>query len=300
MKSKLIIGAFLVGCLPLFVGCTSKKTPDKPNADKHDHDNGHAHPHGPHDGELFSVEDGKYHLEAVADKSSDKVTVYVLDGEAKEPAMADRKVAKLHVVLHEADHDFEFEPTPQKDDPDGKTSQFELEDEELHLAVKDAELKGAKLHVSFDGNELVGEFEEHEHGSQGHKHAEDDALVYRQKGIEQDDCTIELGQHGFVIHAGEELEPAVSVVRDGKPVPDAKVFVALIADDGEKVLAEETATEFEKETAEEPAHYAGAHLDVPADAKRVIVRYRIVLPGAGGSKTYDSALIDTEQEEEKD
>ncbi|MEE3218830.1 MAG: hypothetical protein VX257_01130 [Planctomycetota bacterium] len=102
-----------------------------------------------------------------------------------------------------------------------------------------------------------------------------------------------------MIHAGEELEPAVSIVLDGKPVADAEVFVSLLAEDGMEVLATEAKTEYEEESAEEPAHYAGAHLDVPADAERVMIRYRIVLPADGGSQTFDSDLINTETEGEQ-
>ncbi|MFP6610758.1 MAG: hypothetical protein VB835_00490 [Pirellulales bacterium] len=293
MDLRKTTGAFLIACLPWLVGCPSgTRTGVHPEqTSKHVHDHPH---HGPHDGELFAFDNGQYHAEAVADKSPGKVTIYMLDDEAKGAVMVDRKPAELHLVIHEADHDFKIEPAPLKDDPEGKTSRFELEDEELYLAVEDAELNSAKLQVSIDGKLKTGEYEAHDHGGHGHAHGEDDALVYRQTDIELGGCKIELGQHGFVIHAGEELEPAVSIVLDGKPVADAEVFVSLLAEDGKKVLATEAKTEYEEESEEEPAHYAGVHLDVPADAERVMIRYRIVLPADGGSQTFDSDLINTE------
>ncbi|SVE26536.1 uncharacterized protein METZ01_LOCUS479390, partial [marine metagenome] len=80
MDLRKTAGAFLIACLPWLVGCPSgTRTGVQPEqTSKHVHDHPH---HGPHDGELFAFDDGKYHAEAVADKSPGKVIIYMLDGE---------------------------------------------------------------------------------------------------------------------------------------------------------------------------------------------------------------------------
>ncbi len=98
-----------------------------------------------------------------------------------------------------------------------------------------------------------------------------------------------LGHHGKHLHAGEEVEPAVSIMRDGKPVDDAKVFNALLSADGQTVLAEEVATVYEPTTEEEPAHYEQGALAIPKNVKKVVIRFRIVLAGEE-AKTFDVSV----------
>lgn len=66
-----------------------------------------------------------------------------------------------------------------------------------------------------------------------------------------------------MLHAGEEVEPAVSITRNGEPVSDSRVFNALFSADGKTQLAKEVATVYEPTTAEEPAHYAQGTLAIP-------------------------------------
>jgi hypothetical protein len=91
-----------------------------------------------------------------------------------------------------------------------------------------------------------------------------------------------------VVQTGHDLEPAVSIEHDGKPLSDAKVFVSLLAADRKNaLLAKEKLMIYEPATSEEPAHYAQAFLKVPAHSDRVIIRYRIELPHGAGSESYD-------------
>jgi hypothetical protein len=55
-------------------------------------------------------------------------------------------------------------------------------------------------------------------------------------GVVFDVATIKLGHHGKHLHAGQEVEPAVSITRNGKGVSDAKVFNSLLSADGKTVL----------------------------------------------------------------
>jgi hypothetical protein len=144
----------------------------------------------------------------------------------------------------------------------------------------------------------TGGFEECHHHHHGHDEDDesDHLLVWRQKDIELADHTIQLGHHGMVIHAGEAVEPAVTISHEGKPVGEATVFATLVADDGETVLVEEKAMAFESATEDEPAHYAGGELDVPAETGRVVIRYRIQLAEGAGEASYD-VRVNTESDE---
>ncbi len=116
--------------------------------------------------------------------------------------------------------------------------------------------------------------------AQPHTHSHDDVLFWQRDGIEHEGALVSLGHHGTHIHGGEEIEPAVSVARDGEPVADAHVSFSLVDAQGSEVAGPEMAI-YEPPTAEEPAHYAQAKLLVPGDVKRITIRYRIELPDGG-------------------
>jgi hypothetical protein len=139
-----------------------------------------------------------------------------------------------------------------------------------------------------DGKPSQGEFSEAGGGghAHGHTHGADDALVWEGEPKNHNGLEIKLGHHGKHLHAGEEVEPAVSITRAGQPVSDAKVFNSLLSADGGTVLAEEVATIFEPTTADEPAHYAQGGLAIPNDVEEVVIRFRIV-PADGEETTFD-------------
>ena len=124
---------------------------------------------------------------------------------------------------------------------------------------------------------------------QGHSHADADKLFWDIQDVERQGFLISVGRHGEHIHAGNELEPAVMVTRDGEDVGDAEVFHSLRAEaeDGSTELAAEVKTVYEPKTAEEPAHYAGAKLAVPKDARKGVIHYRIKLPGVEKEEVFD-------------
>lgn len=113
--------------------------------------------------------------------------------------------------------------------------------------------------------------------------------MWVEEGIEHAGAKIALGHHGEHVHAGHELESAVTIERDGEPVADAEVFNSLLSADGE-VLVDEVATIYEPTTAEEPAHYAQGSLAVPSGVDKVTVRYRICLGDGSEELTKDVTL----------
>lgn len=124
----------------------------------------------------------------------------------------------------------------------------------------------------------------------GHSHEGGDALVWTREKIEHKGFSITLGHHGHRVLAGRKVEPAVAILRDGTDIADAKVFNSLVSVDDDKVLAEEVATVYEPKTDAEPAHYAQGGLNVPEKLERVIIRYRILLPGDAGEVKFDESV----------
>ena len=110
----------------------------------------------------------------------------------------------------------------------------------------------------------------------------DDSLVWEGEPRDLNGLQIKLGHHGKLLHAGEDVEPAVSITLDGKPVSDAEVFNALIDADGETVLAKEVSTIYEPTSEDEPAHYAQGSLAVPKNVTKVVMRFRVIPSGTDG------------------
>lgn len=103
----------LVAGLLLPAGCQNEPAPKADpvaKAGDHDGEEGHHHHHhshgekGPHNGALVAIGDDAAHLEVVLDAESGKVTVYVLDGEAKNPIPL--KADKLEIAFTK-EHDHE-------------------------------------------------------------------------------------------------------------------------------------------------------------------------------------------------
>lgn len=277
---------FLAGC-----GGGSEETPDDKTTaksttqtEKVSNTGGHAHGEGPHGGTVADWGGGKFHVEFTVDHDKKETAVYVLGSDEKTPVPI--KSESVLLTINEPSFQVELKPQPLEGETDG-SSRFVGTHESLGIVREFAGSIGAEV----DGTPYVGEFKEEPHGAAGkpHTHGEDDALVWEGEPVEHSGTTILLGHHGKHLHAGEEVEPAVSIVRDGKPVSDAKVFNALLSADGETVLAKEVATVYEPTTEEEPAHYAQGGLAIPKDVKKVVVRFRIVLPGEE-AKTFDVAI----------
>ncbi|MDG1896162.1 MAG: hypothetical protein P8J37_14765 [Fuerstiella sp.] len=124
----------------------------------------------------------------------------------------------------------------------------------------------------------------------GHTHGDADKLVWVQSDIEDGEFLISLGHHGEHFHGGDEIEPAVSISKDGEDVSNAVVHNSIVNEDGEAVLCEEQATVFEPKTDEEPAHYAQGGLTIPKETPKFLIRLRIQLPGVDAESTHDITL----------
>lgn len=151
-------------------GCGPGKT--TPNAEKpKDAHAEHAHAeHGPHNGELIELGKEEYHAELLHDDAAEKVTVYLLDKDAKKAVAISDKEIILNLVAAGMPQQFKLAAVPQSDDAAGQSSRFELTDAKLCDGVC---IKGnkARLNVSIQGTPYTGEYtvtDEHDHD---HAHA---------------------------------------------------------------------------------------------------------------------------------
>lgn len=293
MKTSLNLLTAFVATFPLtfLSGCggseeAAPSTPAaQPAAQTEEGGHGHPHPHGghgagPHEGTLADWGGGAYHVEFTVDHDKKESVVYVLGSDEKSPSPVKATTALLSIS--DPEFQVELEASPLEGEADGLCSRFVGTHDSLGVVQEFAGTISAEV----DGTPYVAEFKEEAHGAGGHSHGEDDALVWEGKPVEHAGTHLLLGHHGKHLHAGEEVEPAVSITRDGKPVTDAKVFNALVSADGETVLAKEVPTIFEPTTEDEPAHYAQGALAIPKDVKKVAIRFRVVLTGEE-AKTFD-------------
>lgn len=252
----------------------------------HGDEGGHSHPsEGPHGGQILEFGSADYHAELVHDEQSGAVTVHILDSGATKPTPVEAAELTVNVKKGGEAKQYRLTAAPEEGETGGKSSRFTTDDkalgDDLHAGAE------ARLVAKIGGRSYNAAIEHgHAHGGHGHSHTGDDALIWRQEGVKEGDYTISLGHHGTDLHAGQPVEPAVMVTKGGQDVADAKVFNALLAEDGKTVVAEEKPTVYEPKTDEEPAHYAQGELTVPQDAKKVVLRFRVVLP-EGGEKTFD-------------
>lgn len=275
--------AWLAGCgesrPPEHQGTAAGVAGSRGDAPAHDHN-------ALHGGHIVDLGSGKYHAELTHDDATHKVGVYVLDSTAAQPAPIDAETMTVNCLVGGRPTQFVLAAVPQPADPPGTASHFELVSEALCRAW-DAPDAGARINVLIGGKPYSGDVAAHDHAAgHSHSHAGDDALVWR-KQVDEQNFNIALGHHGQTLHAGHTVEPAVGITRAGQPIADAQVFNALLAADGETVLAEEVATVYEPPTSAEPAHYAQGALRLPADSQRVVIRYRVLLPEGGGEQTFD-------------
>ena len=256
------------------------------------HPEGHdddSHPHG-ENGHDDDAEDGhKDDDDHEADHDHAGITVYILDSAAKNAVPIDAAEISLNLTHDGKPVQFKLAAMPEDGEPAGQSSRFASADKGLLEHFHENDHVEGTLVLKINGKSFRGKLshkhdDDHGHGAEahgsGHDHAGGDALVWRGEPREHEGLQILLGHHGEHLHAGEAVEPAVSITRDGKPVGDVKVFNSLLSADGKTVLAKEVATVFEPTTEDEPAHYAQGALTIPKGVEGVIIRYRIVMSDA--------------------
>ncbi len=270
------------------------------------------HPKGQNDVEqkLFFFDGYPLHAKIAANVADGTLMLITLgaDAETTQPIKAE----EIQLAMKHGNHvdKFTFTALPESRDPEGLASLFSVKSVHLAKAFAGKAGRSAELLLTLDGKQLVGRLEDshHDHGHDHHGHdhhghdhdhhahanVASNVLLWHED-IVFEGYSLRLGQHGLVVQAGSELEPAVSIEREGEPVRDAKVYVSLLDAAAKQIIAKPQETIFEAATDEEPAHYAQGFLFVPEDVKKVTIRYRIDF--TDGSKTERDILIQTESHE---
>ena len=147
----------LLGLALVLAGCDSKKTEvvpkpaDKTGVKKDDHEHGA----GPHDGTIIEL--GKYHGEFVVDHKKKEATVYILDGDVKNPEPITAK--KLSLSIKKPQFQIELKALPLDTDPKDKCSRFVGTHEAFG---KEQEFEGT-VSGEIDGKPYLGDFKEKPH-----------------------------------------------------------------------------------------------------------------------------------------
>lgn len=187
MKSRFQSWSMTFACLSLagFVGCNepAAKAPapaatgeQHAEGDGHEHgEEGHAdHDHpseGPHHGHLIELGEEEYHAELTHDDATGKVTIYLLDSGAKNSVPIAAEAVTINLVTDGKPKQFTLPAVADENDPAGKSSRFEVADEELHEALEAENAKG-RLNITIEGKDYVGTIEHAAHGE--HEHEEHD------------------------------------------------------------------------------------------------------------------------------
>lgn len=147
------------------VPATTQSDTAKPKETKgheHSHGGGHAHAStGPHDGQIIELGDESYHAELVHDESAGIVTIYLLDGAAKNAVAIEATELTINVKQSGKGKQFRLAAAAQEGDAAGKSSRFSSDDKELNEAL-DQEGATARLVVEIEGKSYTGRLE-HEH-----------------------------------------------------------------------------------------------------------------------------------------
>jgi hypothetical protein len=158
-----------------FAGCGA--SPSEPSAAKseHSHNDGHAHNHpavGPHGGQLIELGQEDYHGELVHVEGEQRITIYILDSQAKQVVKVSQPELLLNIVTAGNPRQFKLAAATQPGKTGENVSCFQVEDQELCHALHMADARG-RLAVRVDGKQYVGDVVHHDHDAHspiGHTH----------------------------------------------------------------------------------------------------------------------------------
>ena len=172
-------------CLGLLAGCASE-TPDqtavRQPAQQADDPAGHGHEghhkQGPHQSQIVDLGEGDYHAELIHDEKSHTITVYILDDSGEKTTAIEAEELTVNLVHDGKPQQFKLAASPDDGDPQGKSSRFVSDDEELgeHIDAEDAD---ARIVVKVAGRSYTGSLDHDHNGHEpgGHAHDPDDVPI---------------------------------------------------------------------------------------------------------------------------
>jgi hypothetical protein len=167
-----VVGALstvLIGCGDNPAAGPRMVTGDPPPA-AHSGAEGHddAHPTvGPHQGHLIELGREEYHAELTHDDDMKKVTVYLLDKQAKSAVTSADTELTLNLVVDGKPLQAKLVAEPQEGDGEGQSSRYSIVDEAVLEALEAPKTTG-RLTVNLGGKSFSGRVEHLDHGE--HKH----------------------------------------------------------------------------------------------------------------------------------
>ena len=128
---------------------------------------GHAHPtEGPHHGDLIELGNEEYHAEILHDEDAGTVTIYVLNGAATEQVPIDATEVTINAKHDGQPEQFKLAASPDANDPQGQSSRFVSNNEELALHL-DEEGAEPRLVLTINGKSYRGTIA-HDHDHEEH------------------------------------------------------------------------------------------------------------------------------------
>ncbi len=172
VKHDLALAAALIGLSVFLAGCQSNEASYRPiskgvrvKAAPSAHEHGDA---GPHGGHLVELGEEEFHAEVVLDVKSKAVSVYILSSDPQKAAPVDAKEVVLELTIDGKTGPHVAKPSPQKDDPPGKSSRFVLvDDPDVKAKIDDEHELEGHVKVAINGKSYSGEIT-HEHGDHDH------------------------------------------------------------------------------------------------------------------------------------
>ncbi|HUG20492.1 MAG TPA: hypothetical protein VMM56_16005 [Planctomycetaceae bacterium] len=129
----------------------------------------HAHAeHGPHGGDLIELGNEDYHAEMVHG-DDDVISFYILGSDAKTAVPISATELIVNVMHDGKPEQFKLAASPDKGDPEGKSSRFISENAELNGYLHEDHAQ-AKLVVVIEGKQYTGKIAHDHNAAHGHAH----------------------------------------------------------------------------------------------------------------------------------
>ncbi len=174
-------GLFITG-----LGCSGGKSDYQKTTDLKKAPAVHEHSHsdkGPHGGSIVELGEEEYHAEVVLDHDAHALRVYVLGKDAK---TATATAAKEVTLTPNGKDALTLKAAPQKGDAEGKSSLFELIDDDVVHSILDAKAIHAKLQVTIGDKPFTGEVDYHLDGIH-HEHKDEKPADAPKDGVKPEE-----------------------------------------------------------------------------------------------------------------
>jgi len=135
-----------------------KTVPDSHGEHGHDAHGHGGHPHpteGPHHGQLIELGNEAYHGEWVRDAATGSITIYILDGQARNEVAIGKDAAVINLFVDGLPQQIRLIPQPSAGNAAGQTSRFKLPDSATATAI-DREKGRGELRVMIQGKSYRG------------------------------------------------------------------------------------------------------------------------------------------------